>query len=390
MPLLTTLAGALIAANVAFSTNIQTLSTSTNLDEIAALTSSSVNTVTNAVHSPEMYTTLSQGGWGYQTIVTPPAARMGLNYTVLPGSLAFHALTNSIVHTNGFGAYAAAESLFTPTIPLNSVIANSNAMSIWTNISSHLTGTLTRNSNCWFSGYPELSAVVVADDADRTSTTNNGGFVEFRIGATAISPRHILCAAHASYSAGTVMVFVDTNNVAFQRTVVSEQDPVDSSSDITCCLLDADLPASITPMKVLPTNYLAWLPTLTNHCEVPLLVINQQLMALPKSWIPFAGIEVSLGQDTYWVSTNWFDTYTTAAGGITGGDSGHPIMVAIGTNLVLVSHFTTAGTGSSIAYFEPQINAAMHSLSVAAGLESNYQLAPIDLSAWPNTTTGLH
>jgi dihydroxyacetone kinase len=67
----------------------------------------------------------------------------------------------------------------------------------------------------------------------------------------------------------------------------------------------------------------------------------------------------------------------------TGGDSGHPVAMLIGTNLVLCGHVYSSGTESpNYAEMIPAINAAMHFLSTNNVTGTDYQIQNADLSAF--------
>jgi hypothetical protein len=372
--------------NPVVSTNTLT-ATLTNLDEYAATTYYTIAVSTNTFESNTIYTAIAPDGWGYQqAIVIPPST--STNFNALPGSLAYSILTNAISFTNGL-AHPTNEQMFAASIPLWST----GTATVWTNAST-ASGTFARNANCWLSvsAYPSLTAIVVLDDNDPAGilshggTTNSYGFCD---GGAAISPRHVIGVGHSWYPPGTRLVFIDSLGNSVTNSVIAGIQSV-AGTDIAISLLASDLPSSIVPFKVLPPDFGRWLPTVTNHAQIPAIVCNQQQLLLPKIWAgsadPLWGHSWSLFYNpaftSTWVPTNALDLYTAQAGGITGGDSGHPLMTIIGTNLVLLNLITYPGLGVSIAYNYDAVNAAMHQLSTNNGLSSDYQLTPADLSAY--------
>lgn len=129
------------------------------------------------------------------------------------------------------------------------------------------TATYARNANCWLSG-ADLTSISAWNSA-----TGNGG------GGVLITPRHAIYIRHCAYHpvVGSTVRFVTSGNQVVTATVdavrrhpangVNNELYTDCSGflphpwDVTVVRFSADLPASISPMKTLPSSWPQKLPT---------------------------------------------------------------------------------------------------------------------------------
>ena len=294
------------------------------------------------------YATVSSLGWGYQqsVVISNDPTILGF-ISFVSNSLAFNTVSNLEAHTNGLTP--SSEAMFTTIDPVNT--------------------NYVVNPSCWLKDYAELSAIVIA----------NGN--SYQIGGSAVSPRHVINCAHAPFNAGTVLTFIDTNSVVVQRSVLANTNFGLNPTDLNVCILNADLPPSVVFFKVLPTNYASYIPSLTNnHNRVLGVACNQLKQLFPKLEARDTSLGLSAVDDTMWLNSSWNVTVVT-------GDSGHPIMLPVGTHLALLGHWTYggvfAGCNSSYADRATLINSAMHYLSTNNSAATDYQLTPMDLSSYP-------
>jgi hypothetical protein len=359
-------------------TNFSGVETVTNKDEIQEATIYSLTTrapvrdadgnVISTITNTGVYTLVSPTGWGYQRQLTVPIENSNF-VSYLPGSLAYNMVTNLQARTNGFSNPSVAESRFST--------AN------WT------TTNFIPNPGFWFSFAPQLTATVVAMGS--VGSNNMVG----QIGGSAITPRHVLNCAHAPYGINTFLIFVDDNGSNVGRTVIGSIGV--PNSDINVVLLDSDLPSTVHPFALLPP---AWTNSFSNLAGNLPIVIGQPLpLGSPgiqlvgynqaQQVFPKLGTNFSYGEtaefwavpDASWLGADW--DYTVYSG-----DSGHPVMLLMGTNLVLFSHWYGIGSGDTAvgdiyAQFEPAIQSAMHWLSTNYNVGSDYQISTVDLSAFP-------
>ena len=196
-----------------------------------------------------------------------------------------------------------------------------------------------------------------------------------------VSPRHSLRARHTGIPSG-VIAFLDTNNVIYLRTFIQQVDVGTNAADIinldtSVGILNADLPASVGFLAVIPTNFSNYLPTNSTSC-VQGIGMNQdptlfsQPMTLGNPYVNWN----SLNSAPLGLTKNWNAT-------IRGGDSSDPEMFLIGNQLILVSHNYTVPNGPNYAYLTDAINQKMHYLSTNNAVGTDYQLTPFSMTNWP-------
>lgn len=226
---------------------------------------------------------------------------------------------------------------------------------------NHSTQTYVRNSDCW------------ASDLDLTciSPWNSSGGAT-RAG-TLISPRHIVFAGHFQINNGATIRFIDNDNNVVSRTMVTKlTHPAYSNfyPDITVGVLDSDVPNSISFAKILPQNWINYLPNLSELYTLPCLVLDQEEKAL---------ISELKSLDTRARFSNPKNsTRLLFYENIIMGDSGNPAFLIINNELVIITIWTYggAGTGTSIVYHKDAMNTMMSTLG------GGYQLTEVDLSGF--------
>jgi hypothetical protein len=226
---------------------------------------------------------------------------------------------------------------------------------------NHDASTYVRNTGCW------------AADIDLTcvSPWNSSGGISYA--GTAISPRHIIFARHYQIPAGATIRFVTTSNTVVTRTLSAVQDIAGTGYpyDLTVGRLDSDLPASITPAKVLPSTVANYFPSLSTLYSIPCLGIDREEKALITELYSLGSSYVSFHQPADATRLNYYES-------LIGGDSGNPCFAIIGGQAVLVTTWTFGGggTGPRIHALHTEINAAMTTLG------GGYQLTDVSLSAF--------
>ena len=174
-------------------------------------------------------------------------------------------------------------------------------------------------------------------------------------GGSAITPRHALLADHFSdpvlgtppMSIGTVLAFVDDNNVVVKRTITAFNRI--GTTDLLIATLDSDLPASIRPAAVLPGNLpAAWFPAGT-----------AVLCADKDKLIHVAEISGFASADIAPAAAPNRAPWTTPGPGV-GGDSGSPVVLVLDGQVVLWFLFhTEIGGGDLPGSYVSQINAVL-------------------------------
>jgi hypothetical protein len=196
--------------------------------------------------------------------------------------------------------------------------------------SSFVSGkTYVRNPAFWLRGLNGLTGTHVGDGP----------------GATAITPWHILEANHYKHDVGSEVCFADLDGKIVTRTVVATREiRPDIKSDILLGVLDRALPPSIVPLPLMPDNWTNHLPA----ARLPVAAMNQGgcfgLAILASLRQPVAG----------WFLHGYAYRVTPLVPGLQfeplrGGDSGHPVVTLVGTNLVLLGHITSEAGATSLA-----------------------------------------
>jgi hypothetical protein len=223
------------------------------------------------------------------------------------------------------------------------------------------------STNFWLHGVQGLSATAIG--------YSNGFGAQGLV--TMVSPRHYLFATHV-HPEDLLVAFLDTNNVLYWRTTLQR---VDVANDTSVGILNADLPASVGFMPVVPTNLSSYVPT-NATAYVQGIGMNQdgKLFGQPMNFADsiFVGFN-SLKAVPFGLGTNWNIAIRV-------GDSSDPEMFLVGNQLVLVTHnYTggTSGTGPNYSFQVNGINQAMHYLSTNNTVGSDYQLITFSLTNWP-------
>ncbi len=223
----------------------------------------------------------------------------------------------------------------------------------------HDTSTYVRNVSNWAADV-DLSCV---------SPWNSSGGASYA--GTAISPRHVIFARHFPIPNGATVRFVTADNVVVNRIMTTSQALAGDgyTYDLTIGKLDSDLPETITPATVLPSNVLNYLPSLSNEYSLPCLAFDREEKALVTDLYSLSGSFVSCHQPADATRLTFFEQLIS-------GDSGNPCFLIIDDVAVLITTWTYGGPGAGprIHALHTEINAAMTTLG------GGYQLTDVDLS----------
>jgi hypothetical protein len=229
-------------------------------------------------------------------------------------------------------------------------------------LQNHTDGVYTRSPSCWAQGV-DLTAV---------SPWNSRGGV-MRAGV-AISPRHTLHANHFPIAKDDTIRFVTAANAVITRTIANVASITAGGADTQIALLDADLPATITPAKLLPANLYDYLPSIESW-PIPVLTFDAEENALTKSTDPDSWTSESIA---VWLSNSADDPFSRMTEPIISGDSGNPIAFVIDGALAILGHWSTPTTGPLYHKLLTEIGAAM------ASLGGGYTPQTVGLSAFTN------
>lgn len=213
-----------------------------------------------------------------------------------------------------------------------------------------------------------------------------------RRSGTAITKRHVVLATHYSYGIGTVVRFITSENTVVDKTVVQARaiSFEGKTLDAYMVLLDSDLPESITPCKIFPSNYQDYLPAGTEIVGgyqspyaaqgIPLLAVDQQERAIILDFYAELTWVHGLPEVAVWppVNLDRLDFSET----IIVGDSGNPVFVVLGGELLLLSTFHAAQAGPFYGGLVAELNAMIITLDTAQGVSTGYTVTEGDLSSY--------
>jgi hypothetical protein len=246
-----------------------------------------------------------------------------------------------------------------------------------------------RNPSFW--GASLASALTCCSPWNSNSGSRKAG--------TLITPRHILGASHYEYNVGAVVRFVAENGECFDRTVVGKKQHPDYKPyypDLTVYTLDSDLPATIHPANVLPTDINDYLPAGTIRYTRPdAMGLDQEEKGLIVDFYSYPTYDTFIG---FALSTNENRSIFHEPKIV--GDSGNPVFAIIDGAVCLVTVWTWGGVGGGtpISRHIPDLNQMIIDADELTGistvsdsgwpnLNGHYQLNAIDLSAFPNFVT---
>lgn len=214
--------------------------------------------------------------------------------------------------------------------PLDDLIAQAALKKTTTKLFSTLSySSCIRDPNCWTNPL-DLSCVVAWN-----SHMGNKEAV------TSISSRHVAMANHYHVIDGTPVYFVSKDNEIFTRTVTSMRQV--GRSDILLGYLNELLPDNIKPATLMRKvqNDKIFIGT-------PILYVNEA-KEVHTADLSSMGIGVMIKKSLHNPARAKFFAP------VLGDDSGNPFFLVKGTDLVMVSHFTTSNGGIGYPFFIDQI-----------------------------------
>ena len=174
-------------------------------------------------------------------------------------------------------------------------------------------------------------------------------------GGTLITRKHVLFAHHVPYPATPFDIFfvnADSRTFAYKVTKVQQV----GDTDIAIGTLDRDADASLCVYKVLPDNWADYAKAKTSSFNamgvtgtevstaLPVLYANQDRKVSTADLINVRLGVADLGIPAFEVARAFGDPIRV-------GDSGNPIFVPVGNELVLLGGFWKLGSGNVIASF---------------------------------------
>ena len=182
-------------------------------------------------------------------------------------------------------------------------------------------GVFILNTNCW------------AYDIDTSCVSMwNSGARNERAG-TAISKRHVLAAVHHPLGTGYELYFCGTNGVVYTNRVTGTKNVV--GTDIQIASLQNELPDTVTPAYLLPTNFHEYIST---GKYLPVLRFDQDercLISEISAGLPLVG-SPQTDEAAFDLSVPRVTSRQPFFANVRGGDSGNPAFLIIGNRSILL------------------------------------------------------
>lgn len=230
----------------------------------------------------------------------------------------------------------------------------------------HVAATYTRSATVWCADFHSALS-----GCNAWQSNYGGGQSRAQ---TAITPRHIVGAAHYSQpiTIGGTQRFVTADGTVVNRTVTDTRRIPDT--DIQLSLLNEDLPATIIPVSILPAT---WGNQIRNlKFGIPALLRNQfgeaRIFDLRSLDALFAVYSAGSMPES---RLPWHRTLVV-------GDSGGPAMLMIDSKLALISTWTSPLSGPS--YHAVNWSTEITTLDALASINTGYVPSVVDFSTFTN------
>lgn len=183
--------------------------------------------------------------------------------------------------------------------------------------------------------------------------------------ATLVSPEHVVMAAHYQRPVGSTLIFHDRRGRP-QRRVLAAVESLAGVADVAVGRLDAPLPDSVRPYRVLPPSdgYGALAGCLT-------VVTDQHRKAFLHEIAGFYGNGISFR----FPETSRISSHLTK--NLIKGDSGNPSFLLVGGELVLIETHTTGGPGAGPFLSSPPVFSAINDALAKLGGGRQLQVVPL-------------
>ena len=219
----------------------------------------------------------------------------------------------------------------------------------------------TRNPSCWINGVSNISCF---------SPAQLGGTSWFEKAGTLVTKKHIVYAKHYTINilpGGTPILFVDDDNNVVQRNLIDYR--VDSATDIAVGLLDSEVSSNIKIAPILPTNYGDFFPSYPKSSDLFYVGLDKEEKAILKFGYIYGNAS--------FLANNATGSYSQFSEGVVGGDSGNPVFIIVGDQLVLIGCWLWSTSGPFVTSRYSEINAMIEEMSPGEG----YSLTSVELAS---------
>lgn len=254
------------------------------------------------------------------------------------------------------------------------VEANGLSISMFVNYPNENTPNVIERNPDFFAASVDFSAVSVWNSQLSTQRC-----------VTAVSPYHVVGAAHWQVSAGYSVYFLGNDGVVYSNKIQSAKsfeyhywNSPANTLDVSVGILESPLPSTVHPVKVLPTNVVDYVGT---GVKLPVLSLSQDRFAYVREISsPIVPINPAVSTSiTY--SRGSTESRQAYYGTVRNGDSSCPNFLLCGATPVLLGCHLTASCAPSIILTQSHIQRLMNELSDQTR-KPRYGLQYLDLTAF--------
>jgi hypothetical protein len=223
-------------------------------------------------------------------------------------------------------------------------------------------------------------------DIDFTSVSvwnNKGTGGDYRMrGGVAITKRHMAWAKHCMLDDGNKVWFVEPDGTWIERTLTEGRSH--ATADIAVGLLNEDLPDTITPSKVFPSDVNRYLKR--NASDVIQDALFRPIVVgfdFEKKGVLMVSTAVDnweYNSTVLWTDGNVPYPFNVLTEAIVANDSGMPSFLIVDGVAVLLTCWRTATAGPSYVKWRDDINTLIAGVDSDAGIDTGYKLEEIDLA----------
>ena len=309
-------------------------------------------------------------------------ATQGETVTVRSAFVSLSALGETVVDVITGGVDGSARKEMTEAIDLALIGADVSTQQDVYTTQNHTSGAYVRNESFFLSSHAH--SLTCASPWNSSGGNKKAG--------TAVTKRHAVLNSHYPIPVGTIVRFIPSESpfTPVDREVVQARgifnSAVSPDTDAWVVLFDADLPDSITPCKIFPSNYETYLPAgsyVSSYpaTKIPLLALDQEEKGLI---FEVHNIYTTLnGKPKASWRTPTDPLRSPFSEDIISGDSGNPIFAVAGSELWLLSTFWWPDFGPSYGSLVPELNAMIVTLDTLQGDLTGYTITEGDLSSYP-------
>lgn len=205
-------------------------------------------------------------------------------------------------------------------------------------------------------------------------------------GGILITRKHILVAYHFGYGIGTTVYFLGNDGIIVSRTITHTASYTVGSVDLQVAQLDSDVPITITPASVLPTNFAQYISN--GGTGIPVISIINRVQGEGRvKQINIAEIKSSSLPNNYTIigqSANSLRNPYYSTPNAQDQDSGNPTMMVLPGLTIALFAFHYPTNGPALHYFRTTVQGFLDAWG------GGYTLTSANLAPYEGQISGFH